>query len=413
MDEPTTLTAPWPPPPRSPSRATIAAVVVLAVLQLLVPLAAAWAAIAASGPSASRRRPHDEACAASRPPAEHPDTVAVPDHLRAMQRAPGSPDSVITPHAAARLFRASWAVRDAANVAHDLVALREVETGSALLYDTATIRTGCPPERGPGERPVRTTVYVPRQEAFPARFMAQAVTTIGGQRGLQLFVFSRRDRDSPWRIVLTTSWIPPRTLRDSTQDPTLDADGYDVVPSNPPIDVATADEMLAGYYRTWKEQGHAPPLWPTLLDGPWAAAWGRHWAEHPQDTPNKHGVWSHVTFSPAAPDNTYAFGVWGVATIVCTSVRIDLTYRDPHGGVLYQDDRRQNWGTLLAPGDYPVIHEQREQQSCVMTDGTVPRYAVLGGDGGTFGAVVEPAGTAQPASSTFVTEGTVSFGDTL
>jgi hypothetical protein len=296
-------------------------------------------------------------------------TAALPGQLTTSApnaaSSPSSPalpvGSAISSGQALRFVSAWYRARDAARFVNDDAALAELETGAALSVDQAfTQRIACGCEEAKHRHQVdETWVVLPRAPVHA--FLAQLVVTRvdNGQRGVYTVVF--RPSGRTWKAAVITlddaytkAFLPPADLAHA-----------------PPTDRATKTELtaLGTYLQAWRTTGAAPKA---------VAAWsgvaplvGADQAAHGQDRtdPRTHVRTHFVTPVPTGP--VYAFSVSG-GSIACGAM---LSTAEDTGtrGVLFQDEARRNWGAQLAPGLYPRLVEQFEDEVCVINHDGGPR----------------------------------------
>src|SRR5205814_1051591 len=78
--------------------------------------------------------------------------------------------------------------------------LRAIEAGPAFTVDLDRMREGAP-NRAQPETELRTSeVFVPKQTAWPIRFLGETVTTSQGPRFLEMLVFVRSSPSSRWQV---------------------------------------------------------------------------------------------------------------------------------------------------------------------------------------------------------------------
>jgi hypothetical protein len=88
---------------------------------------------------------------------------------------PATPGSLIDSTEAAGVLNAMWSLREQALANRDASAVARLETGPAAQWDMVRCTFGCP---APQPRPMLDTrLFVPRQSAYPAAFLAEVRTT--------------------------------------------------------------------------------------------------------------------------------------------------------------------------------------------------------------------------------------------
>jgi hypothetical protein len=318
------------------------------------------------------------------PPDTSPVSAPIDPVLLALLSAPPGPTgAAIDPGQAADLIRAFWPIREQALVDHDRGNLSKLESGSAMQVDVVGCDRAC--QAAPQVRGItQLRVFVPRQERFPAAFLAEVLTTARGGDGPQVerLIFTRIARTTPWSLALDVTQPGVARLGDA---PETDSAGFDQAPpalrqSPPPSALPTA---LADYYQYWTTHGTAPH--PTafspgiLTDQLGRQLWQRvqgdaHGGAH--DTAryladSRDGVW---TFAASVLDsNGLPRTGW---SLTCGTVRFRWTTAavDPRVGPVLQPTDRSRFGNLLAPGAYASIGESGVQQVCVYEQ---PRFSAL------------------------------------
>jgi hypothetical protein len=301
------------------------------------------------------------------PPNPPPPVAGRPAALPAvLSLAPPSHGPVVTPAQARRIVERVWPFRDRVLARRDLATLDALERGPALAVDAARLRSGDPPNRPdpPAHAPADLAVYVPRQSRFPARFLAEGVTTSAGQPFVELLVFSRAARQARWQIVYDTgfghaSGAPP--LHPDTA--ILDAHGFDVVPPNAELPAADVVPALARYWQAWIADSTPPVAKPPFAPGTWTTQYGES-VLGKQDEVDVNGHPAHVVYGdrPAPRGDVWTFGVDGDDELVCSPLHQTTTW----SGTAHQDEARSKWGPDLAPGAYSTITAEIVREACVL-----------------------------------------------
>jgi hypothetical protein len=290
-------------------------------------------------------------------------------------RPAGSP--VINRTGAAAILKQVWAARNTALAACDLATLTALETGSARLGDLGQARCGCLQLAGSGFSASR--LFVPRQEQYPAYFVAMARTvTTEGNSWTEVMAFSRSSPTTRWQLSLATGWGPSGGKVAELGYPVLDADGYAAVPDTHTSAAAqVAVRRLASYYQAAKNTGRLPanPFTP----GFWSDQMAADIAAHRQDAVQRNGLHGHFSYTvdPADPVFQVISGSQGMA---CGVVRFRSVYTGRNGGHPYQTADLRNWGPELAEGGYKSITVSGVSQTCFFVPVRGGPALVLGGD---------------------------------
>jgi hypothetical protein len=312
---------------------------------------------------------------ASRPDATpKPFPTADPATLAPLRTAaPSSPDAVIDDTDATRLLSAFWPAREEALSHRDPAAVRALENGAAGEWDAVGCTMGCAP---PSPRPINDVrFFIPQQNAYPADFMAQVLTTSfhSASAMVEIMVFTRQAAGQPWFLSFDTVYTGLDSLRESP----IDYRGFDAVPADDTsLDRTALPGMLASYWRQWGETGAAPADTP-FYEGPFTSDHGMNLAKS-IETLRAQGINHKETFSA---DPTHD-GVWSFAVnlrsadghlhedlvTTCGTVRYRIIESPTQpGATLKQSNTYKPYGTLLAPGDYSSIIFSGVIQSCEIT----------------------------------------------
>jgi hypothetical protein len=333
-------------------------------------------------------RPHNNPTTG---PAAVSHTTATPDPDAALTAlrtaAPSLPDVVMDASDADKLVRAFWPARERALSSRDALAVRRLETGAALQVDAVGCTFGCPPPR---PRTIADLdVFVPRQTAYPAAFMAQVLTTeYHSSRPLvELMVFTRASPSQPWSLAFDTMYAGNSQLTvypDSVDGGAFDADP----PAVAGIDPTTLPAQLAAYWQHWKDAGSAPAATP-FADSSFTSVVGQAFHEALLER-RADGIAADVTYAGDGADGVWTFAVSpkGVGSnqfaLTCGTVKygaVDTSTRS--GGTLVQDQGFQPFGTLLRPGGYASVTEQGVHETCFLTQVGSRAITVIGSNGGT------------------------------
>lgn len=366
--------SPYARPYGSPSRARPGRVTVLVALLVLVFSGVGWLVTAllfdgveeltTGAPSSWRSR----GCPTGAAPA------ALPAELTAPPRA-GEP--VVTPQQADAALRAFWPLRETALTSCDVATLDRIDTGTAHIGDTNRAICGCLNRRRPGDLE-DAVVFVPRQDRFPASFLAVVRTRVGGDTlWAEVMAFTRASADEHWRLELTTGWTGD-SERLWMPRPTVDDGGY-ARPPDPALRAAAAPlpGRLAKYWRTAKLTGRVPanPFRPT----DWTTKAAERFTRVPQDGIDPDGLRVHVGLG-VDPDDPFVEVLSGDKEVACGVVRVTAVYTAGPDRTPSQGQDRRAWGPRLAPGEYRSITVAGVSQTCFVVPPDGSPATVLGGD---------------------------------
>lgn len=330
-------------------------------------------------------RPAAPAQAGKRCPADQP--VQLPRAMYGSSRGRLGEEAVVSPLEAARAVRAFWPLEERAGACDDIALTDEIEVGPAREYADAVSRADRA-VRGLSLRTVRPLgavhVYVPLQTSYPARFLAQVVTTTytrvaagtqappAGSAAVEILVFVRSGPRSPWKAAIDTI----RTETTYVDANTPGAHGFEAPPPRPDwINPSAVPELLAHYWSQWLTTGHAPDPNP-FASGYATTVVGSQLASSTA-LDRAHGSDSRVAYYASARDGVYQFAVDG-QNLTCFAVRYHLRLT-PVIAVysLLQDRARTHYGGLLPPGAYTSIDEGGLHQSCALIHVHGPSQGIL------------------------------------
>lgn len=305
--------------------------------------------------------------------AVHAARVTLPQVLRAPPPAQGP---VVTPAIAEQVLTAAWPARDGALVRRDVATLRALEAGPALTVDIAGIDQGAAPNRADPKAADLGThrVYVPRQTSWPAHFMAQVTTTAVNVPWLEIMVFQRRGPTAPWQVVYDTG-LGGVGSAPQPHPATLDAQGYDVATPVSWMRPRDAVPDLARYWQSWVDSGAAPTGGPAFAPGLWTTGRAAKIAGK-QDTRARNRLLAHYTYDERPAGETWVYGVYGGADLVCSPLTETVTWQGP----AHQDQHRQKWGRDLAPGVYRTVTSEFLSEPCVIVPAGPAPLAPLGAE---------------------------------
>jgi hypothetical protein len=106
---------------------------------------------------------------------------------------------------------------------------------------------------------LETRLFVSRESAYPAAFMAQVRTTTDDHLSpyIEIMVFVRQSAVDPWMVALDTGYSGFSVMDEAAA---ADASGFDQqAPVFPGIDPTALPGQLAAYWQHWKTAGGPPP----------------------------------------------------------------------------------------------------------------------------------------------------------
>ncbi|HET7489897.1 MAG TPA: hypothetical protein VFJ85_18370 [Acidimicrobiales bacterium] len=307
------------------------------------------------------------------PPVEPgPARSALPAALTAPPP-PGGP--VVTPAAAEAVARAMWALRGDALNRLDPAELRGFETGTALEVDAGR----CPCPAGNPFGPARAVaVTVPRQDGFPAQFLAQVATTDATRPYLAFLVLRRETAADPWRLAFAGGF---HTDKAAVTPPAPDPDGYALAPDAPPaVDPDGVHAALADLWRVARRTGTVPPTGP-FEPGRWTDEYAKVLAARRQGAAGPGGLVSWIAFQAGA--GAFTFPEAGGWRIVCSAIRTQTTYTGPEAGKgPVQDPALATWGPDVPEGVHRAVTVTALRTPCIEVPpaGSGAQARVLGAD---------------------------------
>jgi hypothetical protein len=280
----------------------------------------------------------------------------------------------VTPDQADAIVRAWWSVNEQALERNNMVATDQLETGGFQQYtDGQTLDfVGRKLEWRSVRQLLDLRLFVPRQVAYPADFLAIIETTPyaddhsqpAGTKVLEFLVFQRVSASDSWKGALETDayllYWPPSAFAT-----TVAGSPYEQAPSGP-FAVAPRDlpGALASYwtaaYRSGTPASDSPFANATFVNLSADAIYRDRLAWQ-----SRTGLVGEVTYSVDPADPIFQFSVNGSYDAVCFTVRRLSTTRHADNGPLHQDLARQNWGGRLPPGQYRALLAYGLRQTCV------------------------------------------------
>lgn len=262
---------------------------------------------------------------------------------------------VVSVAQATAIFQAVWFLRQEAFQTEDRSIMATFETGPALESDEVTC--GCT-TRGVRDNITAVHLLVPDNHAFPATFLAEAVTTLDGAPYTQYLVIRRQSPSVPWMVVADPGQNGALRL---VTAPT-DHDGFDTTAPSGSGDRLPAE--LAAYWQSWASRGRAPTETP-LAAGTWTTVAGAKLAQTPTGSLTaSNGLIAKYRYEAGAADERWSFTVKD-GTLTCGVVRYQTTWSALEG-YTWQPPEQSNWGANVAPGSYQDIVDTQIAQPCFL-----------------------------------------------
>ena len=327
-----------------------------------------------------------------------PSDTSVASLLGVLSATPQTPGVTIDQSLAMRIVNSMWPVREQALDTDDATPLSGFETGSALQGDTADLLAracGC------NDYTARTIathdLFVPRQTAYPAWFIAELTTgpVDVTSSDVSLMVFTRASAAAHWmlrsRLVTRrtpTAWVyaTPETM----------TSGFDL--PSPTHNELPGD--LAAYYQHWATDGTAPtsPFAPGVFTssvGQTQVATDKTYASEGAGAPRhllgRPGRRRRTGRPSANNDRDQPSYGW---TLTCgTEHYVSVTALAKGATPIVQPVDLSAWGSTLPPGQYTSVTQWGLHESCFMDDPYGTPYIVMGHEGGVTRSTGVPAVT--------------------
>ena len=327
-----------------------------------------------------------------------PSDTSVASLLGVLSATPQTPGVTIDQSLAMRIVDSMWPVREQALDTDDATPLSGFETGSALQGDTADLLAracGC------NDYTARTIathdVFVPRQTAYPAWFIAELTTgpVDVTSSDVSLMVFTRASAAAHWMLSLETGYSIGAPTAWVYATPETMTSGFDL--PSPTHNELPGD--LAAYYQHWATDGTAPtsPFAPGVFtssvgqtqvatDKTYASEGQVHRVTYSVDLAGD-GVWS----ASANNDRDQPSYGW---TLTCgTEHYVSVTTLAKGATPIVQPVDLSAWGSTLPPGQYTSVTQWGLHESCFMDDPYGTPYIVMGHEGGVTRSTGVPAVT--------------------
>jgi hypothetical protein len=276
--------------------------------------------------------------------------------------APAGSPSVVTPTMARAILDAVWPLRESAMSQGNLGVLRQLESGSALAGDTVRVGCGCKVRESPAPM-TDSLIFVSRQTAYPATFMAHVLTTAsGGNPYVQYFVFRRTAAGSSWQIVFETGAEYPSSP--SLSQPDVATDGYTREPTTAQrAHLASVPGLIAAYWTQAKDTGRSDGAMGPLEPGYWTDQKAVRLAAHRNGAVQSNGLIGKFRYWVDPKDPVFVSRAKGEA-FACALIHRRAAYT--HHGLMYpyQDSARDDWGPGVAPGRYREIDTAGVAETC-------------------------------------------------
>ncbi|HXN03817.1 MAG TPA: hypothetical protein VN895_03170 [Candidatus Acidoferrum sp.] len=298
------------------------------------------------------------------------EPIALPGALTAINAS----GPVITPDQAGGIVRAWWPVHEQALAGNNMVATDQLESGGFQEFtDGQTLDlVGRQLKWRTDRQLVDLRLFVPRQDRYPADFLAIVETTPyatdqshpPGTMVVEFLVFQRTGPSDSWKAALESdAYLAKWPL--SVFPTATGGSPYETAPKGPfavaPLDLPNA---LASYWTAAYQSG-TPPLGSPFASATFVNLSGQAIYEDRLAWEKRTGLVGGVTYSADTADPLFQFSVNGSYDAVCFTVRMLSTTKKAGGGTLHQDTARQNYGGRLPPGRYQGLISYGERQTCV------------------------------------------------
>jgi hypothetical protein len=275
-----------------------------------------------------------------------------------------------------RVIKELWTVRQDALATLDpnQIAVVDQPGSEAFATDKAFIELAAEggQNAGPSSRQPDTQdiAISSSTTTYPLALLAEVADATGdASQEVTLMVITKRSATTPWRVEFTTNYITKGTFPQYL----VPTPGATSIPFAP----ATVPAKLAAYWQSWLDDHHAPAGSP-FNAGYWTTTLGAQIASNTQGATINDGL-NTARIEYRAKYGPWVFGPPGDLPIVCTGIGATV-YDDAVGASsMYQDHYRQNWGGLLAPGEYRHIVTTGVHPSCILETAD-SHLSVLGGD---------------------------------
>lgn len=272
--------------------------------------------------------------------------------------------AVVTPAEAAQVLTEFWSKHEDAVTARDVAGLRRLETGAASVFEPGAVACDCLHVSGPRQL-LDTEFFVPKQTAYPAHFLVEAMHQTSGSPWTEILVFTKSGSDAAWLVAENSGFGPLPGQPAQLGKAVTDQQGYVLPPSAQQHERASRiAAQLASLWQQAKDTGRVPPQTTIATTGQTGSRLAQI-AAFPQDGVQRNGLLGHARFFVDGSDPLVEFNDAGF-DLTCQAVRETITYRPRPGTVLVQDSAQSNWGRLLAPGHYASVTNHGAWQTCFL-----------------------------------------------
>ena len=293
--------------------------------------------------------------------------------------------SLISPSQADDVERAMWKLWESALVRSDTRALSQLVAPGPMLegkINECALPDGhCVFETAP--RPIMSLqTIVPLQQGYPLYFLAEIRTTeyVNAANGLvaqepwiELQILTKASAQASWMLSFDTGYndanggtpslLPFDLAAAGPSAPAGGQEAYNVtVQRAPPVPANRFLTLLAAYWQSYKDTGHAPAQSAFISDG-YTSGVGKQLARNRQGSVYA-GHRDTFRFAHDAAAGTWEFSAGGGYPLLCGAVR-DLATFTPLKGFLYQNLDESNYGVPLPSGYYRRITTTAEHETCV------------------------------------------------
>lgn len=284
---------------------------------------------------------------------DHPTPSPNPLPLALTEAGPKGRE-VVSPGQAGAVLSAIWNLRAQAFGTDDRSLIAEFETGPALESDEVTCGCNTRGVRGPIDP---DSLLVPRQQGYPAAFLAEVKTTLMSKPYVQYLIIARQSKATPWEVVADPGQPGSRSL----VRPKVGQGGFDAAVASHTAANRLPSELVA-YWHIWTEDDHAP-LHSQFAPGQWTTQAGATYAKDPSGSwSSQNGLMGYYSFKGGGDHEVWSFGT-ATGEITCGVVRWQTIWAYPGAGI-YQDPAQNNWGSSVAPGNYQYEAETWIMQPC-------------------------------------------------
>jgi hypothetical protein len=304
-----------------------------------------------------------------------------------------SQNGVVSAAQADRVLRAFWPVHERALVEGDLQTVAGLSAGPAAEWEKGSVACGCYHIDEPREL-ASATYLAPKQAGYPAFFVAEATQSYKGTSWVDVLVFTKQDANAKWLVSYESGFAPSAVSASRVAPPTSAAAATGPTPAQHAVAVKAAAD-LAKAWQSAKETGLPPETETFELRGQTMQRLETLMSAG-QDQVQGNGLFGHYTFSASASDPLFEVATADGSELACQPVRDTVVYTPQPGYAVHQDGSRENWGSLLAPGDYASLTARDVWQTCFLIAAN-PADPIVVFDSGVGGAIPTGSATATKA----------------